>query len=163
MRKVISNTTPLLSLLKIGQLDLLERLYERVVVPEAVWMEMEAGKGGMFYLDLVTLPWVDVQKAQNKAAVQYLADLDKGEAEVIVLAQEIGADLVIIDETLGRSYAAHFRLPFTGTLGVLLRSKKEGYIQSVKPLLDEMRKKGIWISERVFKDVLALAGESPVS
>jgi uncharacterized protein len=126
MRRVISNTTPLLSLLKIGQLELLERLYKRVVVPEAVWMEIEAGKGGMFYLDLVALSWVDIQKVQNKAAVQYLADLDKGEAEVIVLAQEIGADLVIIDETLGRSYAAHFHLPCTGTLGVLLRSKKEG-------------------------------------
>ncbi len=105
MRKVISNTTPILSLLKIRQFHLLELMYGTVIIPTAVWEEIEAGKEKNYYTDLTGLAWVDIQAVQNPSAVEYLTDLDRGEAEVIVLAREIGADLVIIDETLGRQYA----------------------------------------------------------
>lgn len=159
MRKVVSNTTPILSLLKIRHLHLLEALYTSIIIPQAVWQEVEAGKNGPFYTDLSLLPWVDIQSVQNPASVQYLTDLDKGEAEVIVLAREIGADLLIIDEALGRQYAHHFDLTLTGTLGVLLRAKKEGHILQIKPLLEMLRIHGVWLSNRVVQDVLLLAGE----
>lgn len=159
MRKVVSNTTPILSLLKIKHLHLLEVLYTSVIIPQAVWQEVEVGKNGPFYTDLAVLPWVDIQSVQNPASVQYLTDLDKGEAEVIVLAREIGADLIIIDETLGRQYAQYFGLTLTGTLGILLRAKKEGHILQVKPLLEMLRLQGVWLSNRVVQDVLLLAGE----
>jgi predicted nucleic acid-binding protein len=159
MRKVVSNTTPIISLLKIEHLHLLKLLYSSVIVPHAVWQEVEAGKRGPFYADLKALPWIDIQEIQSQVAAEYLTDLDRGEAEVIILAREIGADLVIIDEALGRHYAQHFGLRLTGTLGVLLRAKKEGYVSEIKPLLELLRAKGIWISDRVIKDVLSLAGE----
>ena len=159
MRKVISNTTPIISLLKINQLHLLEVLYNTIIIPEAVWQEVEAGKDKAFYTDLAALSWVDIQTVQNPAAVEYLTDLDRGEAEVIVLAREISADLVIIDETLGRQYARHFELPFTGTIGILLRAKKEGHIPAIKPLLQQLQQQGVWISNRVFHEILQLAEE----
>jgi len=159
MRKVVCNTTPLLSLLKIEHLHLLEKLYTSVIVPEGVWQEIEAGQKGLFYADLSILPWLKIQAVQHPASVHYLTDLDQGEAEVIVLAREIKADLVIIDERLGRTYAMHFGLPLTGTLGVLLRAKKSGHIPVVKPLLNLLRERGVWLSDRVFKEVVRLAGE----
>jgi len=137
----------------------LEILYTTVIIPEAVWQEIEAGKGGAYYTDLTPLPWIDIQAIQNPIALQYLTDLDKGEAEVIVLAREISADLVIIDKKLGRQYAQHFGLTLTGTLGILLRAKKEGHIPQVEPLLKQLRQRGVWLSDLVFQNMLLLAGE----
>jgi predicted nucleic acid-binding protein len=159
MRNVVSNTTPLISLLKIGRLHLLESLYSTVIVPTAVWQEIEQGRDGPYYTDLLTLPFISIQSVSNIASVEYLTDLDRGEAEVIVLAREINADLVIIDEEAGRSYARHFNLTLTGTLGILLRAKQDGLIPEVKPLLEKLLASGVWISKWVFADVLVLAGE----
>ncbi len=159
MRKVISNTTPIISLLKINQLSLLKELYEELIVPHAVWREIEAGKDSEFYADLSVLSWIDIQSIKNDSALDYLTDLDRGEAEVIILGRELKADLVIIDESLGRQYARHFNLPLTGTLGVLLRAKKENLIPKIRPLVEELRRKNVWISEHVFRNVLQLAYE----
>jgi predicted nucleic acid-binding protein len=76
-----------------------------------------------------------------------------------VLAREINADLVIIDEEVGRSFARHFNLTLTGTLGILLRAKQNGLIPEIKPLLENLLASGVWISKWVFDDVLLLAGE----
>ncbi len=160
MRKVVSNTTPLISLIKIGQLQLLEFLYTQVIIPGAVWQEVQVGIDSPYYVDLTTLPFISIQKVVNANAVDYLTDLDRGEAEVIVLAREIEADLVIIDEEMGRSYARHFNLPLTGTLGILLRAKQNGLIPKVKPLLEALMSNGVWISKQLKEDVLVLANEA---
>lgn len=150
---------PLISLLKIGHLHLLESLYTIIIVPKAVWQEIEQGREGLYCVDLSTIPFINIQSVVNSDAVDYLTDLDRGEAEVLVLAREIGADLVIIDEEIGRSYARHFDLALTGTLGILLRAKENGLIPEVKPLLELLVSKGVWVSSPVFDEVLTLAGE----
>ena len=86
--------------------------------------------------------------------------LDKGEAEVIMLAKELKADLVIIDEKLARRYAQKEGLKVTGTLGILLKAKKLGLINAVKPLLNDMLDNGIWLNPMLIEEVLALAGEN---
>ncbi len=91
--------------------------------------------------------------------MDYLTDLDRGEAEVIVLAREIEADLVIIDEEIGRTYARHFGLTITGTLGILLKAKQHGFISEVRPLLEALVSKGVWIGLHLLDEVLRLAGE----
>ena len=87
-------------------------------------------------------------------------DLDRGEAEVIILASEIAADLVILDETLGRRYAKQSGLNLTGTIGVLLKAKQNGLLSSVSHSLDELVKKGVWLSPKIIQQVKELAGET---
>lgn len=85
--------------------------------------------------------------------------MDKGEAEVIVLANELKADLVIIDEKLGREYATYFNLKLTGTIGVLLKAKENGLIKKIAPLLKTMKENGIWLSPKFINKVLEIANE----
>jgi predicted nucleic acid-binding protein len=160
MPKVVSNTTPILSLLKIGKLDLLKDLYKTILVPRAVYREIEAGKERDFYTDLDTLDWVAIERINSPQDRMYLFDLDDGEAETLILAQEQHADLVIIDEKCGRRYARQLGLPVTGTIGILLRAKKQGIIAGIAPLLQELCDKQSWIGADIVKKALELAGES---
>lgn len=159
MLKVVSNTTPVLSLLKIGRLEILRELYGEILVPQAVFEEIEAGKNKLFYQDLSLISWVKIEEVQNKNSLAYFLDLDKGEAEAIALAVETNADLLIIDEKLGRFHAKHAGLKITGTIGVLLKAKSHGIIQQIQPLLIELRNSSTWISGKFFSEIIDLAGE----
>jgi uncharacterized protein len=88
-----------------------------------------------------------------------LSDLDRGEAEVIALARERAADLVILDERLARRHAQRLGLKVTGTLGVLLHAKNRGHVEAIRPLLDQLRAGGIRLSDELVDRTLALAGE----
>ena len=89
-----------------------------------------------------------------------LTDLDLGEAEVIALAQEQDADLVIMDERFARRHARRLGLRLTGTLGVLLRAKERGFVSKIEPLIAELQHGGIRLSDAVVEEVLRLAGEA---
>ena len=119
--------------------------------------EIEAGKNKIFYKDLSQVAWIFIQDIKNKKAIDYFLDLDKGEAESIILASEIDADLIILDETLGRFHAKHAGLKITGTLGVLLKAKQLAIIPVIKPLLLELKSKDIWLSEKLILKVLKIA------
>jgi hypothetical protein len=159
MRKVISNTTPILSLLKIGKLDILRELYGKIQIPQAVYDEIEAGKDKDYYTDISKFDWIKITPIQSPSVRLYLLDLEDGEAETIILAQEQAADLAIIDEKLGRRYAAQLNIPVTGTVGILLKAKKHGLITAIAPLLNELRDKSSWISDKLFETALRYAGE----
>src|SRR5690554_2981377 len=160
MRKIVSNTTPIISLLKIGELTMLKDLYQRIIVPEEVFNEIENGKNKSYYINLLEIDWIEIKEIKDKKSLSYFLDLDKGEAETIILANEINADLVIIDEKLGRYHAKHANLKVTGTLGILLKAKKQGKIKSVKKLLDELKDKGIWLNDKLVERVIKLANEN---
>jgi predicted nucleic acid-binding protein len=159
MRKVVSNTTPIISLLKLNRLDLLRELYEEIYIPNAVFDEIEAGKSTGFYRDLSGIHWIKIVEIKDKNSVRYFLDLDDGEAEAIVLATELNADLIILDEKLGRFHAKHAKLKVTGTLGILLKAKSEKLIDRLKPLLDELIEKDVWISEKLKNEMLRIVGE----
>jgi predicted nucleic acid-binding protein len=160
MLKVVSNTTPIISLLKLNQLDLLKQLYKQIYIPLAVYNEIEAGKAKGFYKDLSKLEWIKIIEIQDKQAVKFFLDLDSGEAEAIVLSTEINADLIILDEKLGRFHAKHADLKVTGTIGILFKAKTDGLIKELKPLLNELTEKGVWISEKLKKEILEIVGEN---
>jgi predicted nucleic acid-binding protein len=159
MPKVVSNTTPLLSLLKIDALDILKALYENVLVPQAVYQEIETGKDRDFYTDLKKLDWIIIKPVTSHRERKYLFDLDDGEAETLILAQEQNADLAIIDEKCGRRYARQLGIPVTGTIGLLLKAKKQGLVAGIKPLLQRLLDKQTWISEDLIQKALELADE----
>jgi uncharacterized protein len=159
MPKVVSNTTPIISLLKLNRLDLLKQLYTQIYIPEVVYNEIEEGKAKEYYKDLSKIDWINIVEIQDKQAVKYFLDLDSGEAEAIVLATEINADLIIIDEKLGRFHAKHADLKVTGTIGILIKAKTVGLIFELKPLLNELTKKDVWISEKLKREILIKSGE----
>jgi predicted nucleic acid-binding protein len=157
--RVVSNTTPILSLLKIGKLDLLPALYGQVTVPEAVYREIMAGYDKEYFTDLRDFDWITVEAIGSVALRQALYDLDDGEAEVIVLAREQSADIVIIDEKNGRRAAKRLGLTLTGTIGVLLTAKERGFITEVAPLLSELQQCHSWMSKGLIKTAIEMAGE----
>ena len=85
--------------------------------------------------------------------------LDLGETETIILAKELDADFVIIDENVAYKIAKSCELNVVRTLSILLRAKEKGLIPELKPLLDEMIIKGRWYSQRIYKTVLEQTGE----
>ncbi|MFV0606949.1 MAG: hypothetical protein ACK5NK_14035 [Niabella sp.] len=123
MPKIVSNTTPIISLLKIGKFEVLKEMYDEIIIPEGVYEEVEVGKNKGFYTDLSALSWIKIEKIQNQKSLSYFLDLDNGEAEAIVLATEKEADLIILDEAMGRFYAKHAGLRVTGTIGILIKAK----------------------------------------
>ena len=133
--RVVSNTTPILSLIKIDKLELLPALYNQVTVPEAVYREIMAGHDKEYFADMRNFDWITVETIRSVALRQALSDLDDGEAETIVIAQEQSADLVIIDEKNGHRAAERLGLTITGTIGVLLTAKERGFITKIAPLL----------------------------
>jgi len=160
MPKVVSNTTPIISFLKLNRLDLLRQLYAQIFIIAAVYTEVEAGKAKGFYKDLSKIDWIKIVEIQNKQAIKYFLDLDSGEAEAIVLATELSADLILLDEKLGRFHAKHADLKVTGTVGILLKAKNEGLIENLKPMLNELTEKDVWITEKLKKEILEKAGEN---
>ena len=159
MRKVVSNTTPILSLLKIDKLSLLKELYGKITIPYAVYQEIEKGVDKPYYKDLSKIDWIDIKHLTTPSFPAYHIDLDLGETEVLLLSKELNADLVIIDEILARRYAKQLELNLTGTLGILLKAKQMYLIESVKELLDELKEKGNWYSSELTSNVLKLAKE----
>ena len=159
-RLVVVNSTPIIALSLMGELDLLCSLYDQVVVPSAVEAEVLAGgRDGIGSSELLEASWLRVASLQDARCADLLADLDRGEAEVLALAQELNADLVIIDERLARLHAKRLGLTLTGTLGVLLRAKHLGHVKAVAPLINRLRQGGIHLSDLVVTEVLALADE----
>jgi hypothetical protein len=159
-RVVVANTTPLITLALISRLDLLQQLYGEVVVPLAVRDEILAGgPASIGSAEVRQATWLRVTPLQDPRRADLLADLDRGEAEVLALAQELDADLVILDERLARRHAARLGLTLTGTLGVLLKAKERGLVSTVAPLIDQLRQGGIRLSDGVVAEALKLAQE----
>ena len=123
---VVSDTSPVLNLARIGRLSLLPSLFRQVLIPSAVYEELAASKKDLdLALDLSSEPWLLVATARDRRRVQELReDLDPGEAEAIVLAIERGADLLLVDERRGRRSATAADLTVTGLLGVVPRARQ---------------------------------------
>lgn len=159
-RVVVVDTTPIIALAVIDQLGLLKDLYHTVVIPPSVEAEILAGdrdRPGVREFQEAT--WIQKIAPNNPRQIEEFTDLDQGEAEVIVLALELNADLVIIDERLARRQATRLGILVTGVLGVLLKAKADGKIQAVEPLIRLLRQSGIWLSDALVNEVLRLARE----
>jgi len=162
---VICDSSTLIHLSAIGRLHLLRDLYHRLTVPPAVWREVvEQGSGRPEIVEIEAARregWIDVQPAANAPLLLSLKhDLDDGEAEVITLAVEHQAQLVLLDESEARRIAATFELRKTGAVGVLIRAKLEGRIDRLSTELDRLRREGgFWIDDRLYLQALQAVGE----
>ena len=157
---IVADSSPLISLALIQQLDILPCLYRSVCVPPAVWEEVTLQGAGLPGADEVKcLEWLQV-KTPDSAWIQPLSILvDKGEAEVIALAQTFPAHIVLIDDARARRVAERFNLKCIGTVGLLRRAKKAGLIVAIKPYLFSLQEKGIYIRQALIDAVLKDMGE----
>lgn len=161
MSDLICNATPLIAFARIAQLPLLEQVVGAVVIPAAVAAELSAyGEQGVGAVVLTEFPWIQVRSLASRQQVNLLLPtLDLGEAEVIALALEVKAPLVLMDEQTGRKVAESVGLKVTGSVGLLIRAKQKGLIPAIRPLLEQMRQSGIYYSERFIQSVLREVGE----
>jgi len=156
---VVSNATPIITLSSIGKIDILKHFFDKVYIPKAVYDEIKS-KRAYGYKEIED-DFFEVMTIEDSFAQDILLnDLDLGEAQTIVLAKELNADIVLIDETIGYNIARSQKLNVKRTLSFLIVAKERGLITEVKPLLDEMIENGRWISHRVYGDVLRVCGES---
>jgi uncharacterized protein len=162
---IVSDTSPLSGLAIIGSLSLLQQLYEQVLIPPAVANELARGGEDDDRITLVlSLNWIEVRQPTNVQLVAMLENernLDRGEAEAIVLALELGADELLIDERLGRREANQRGLSIIGLLGVLLVAKRRGMVVAVRPLVDDLVvQAGFRVSGQLYAEILVAAGEN---
>ncbi len=152
MARAVADTSPLIALNQIGQLDLLGNLFESVLMPPAVAAEA---------LSVVERPSWLVERALSQALPADLAEagLGPGESEAIALALEVCADRVLLDELPGRALAKHLDLPVIGTLGVLLLAKKRGLIKTIREPIEALRFGGFRATDDLYDEVLRRAGE----
>jgi len=157
---VISDTTTITNLLKIDLIHLVQKLYGKIVIPKAVYDELIViSKQEEFFK---TAKWIVIKEVKNRELVKELQDtLDLGESEAIVLALELNADILIMDERLGRKTAEKYGLTIIGLLGILIGAKRRGHIDSVKTHIDVLiNEYGFRVSEAVYNQVLRLAKET---
>lgn len=152
MSQVVSDTTCLIGLERIQRLDLLQNPDFTVFAPPAVQREFEA-KGAH-------LPsWFQVRPPQDAALVARLrSDLGEGEAEAIALARDLHCE-IILDDSRARRAAERENVRCVGLLGLLVRVKQAERIRHIRPLIEELRAAGFFISEALVTEALHLAGE----
>ena len=158
---VVSDTSPILNLLRVDRLELLTLLYGQVLIPPAVFAELSAKTDLAPVMGIDFMSSLIIGTPNDQKRVQELRhSLDAGEAEAIVLAVERQADLLLVDERRARRTAEAAGLRITGLLGVLADAKRAGLIDLVKPVLDDlMQHARFWIGPELYEAVLAELGE----
>jgi predicted nucleic acid-binding protein len=155
---VVSDTTPLRHLIAIGEAELLSKLYGTVIVPGAVWTELQAEATPLVVKTWLADPpdWLQVRSSTVSVPSDPALDaLDAGEREAIQLASELQADLLLMDDREGRSFAIRRQLPVTGTLGVLERADVVGILGNLPSTLARLEASGFYLSVRLRDSVLA--------
>jgi predicted nucleic acid-binding protein len=157
---IVCNTGPLIALSMVGQLGLLERLYEHVITPESVFQEVLAGGTRVGVAELLAASWLE--RVSDPSVEPLLAkELGRGEAAVIATAHRFQARLVLIDERRGRRIAEQaYGLRVKGSAGILVAAKQAGLIPAVSPLLEEMVQAGYFLSWRLIERATLEAGEA---
>ena len=159
---VVSDISPIINLAAVGQIQLLQKLFQKIVIPQAVYKEIAiVGSGLPGSKEVDVLSWIECVEVDNWPLVKMLRkELDEGEAEAIALAVVNNADLLLLDERIGREVASRLGIQFIGVLGIIIHAKQNGHLDKVKPLLDELIvKAGFWMSPSLYNYILTKAGE----
>lgn len=161
---IVSDTSPIANLIVVGYAYLLPQLFGSVIIPEAVYQELLAnGSNHPITQTVKAVDWIEIRSVTDQQQVEILEqdrNLDAGEANAIVLALELQANQLLIDERLGRLEAKRQGLRITGILGVLLAAKNQNLISEVCPIMDALiQEANFRISPELYSEVLRLAGE----
>jgi predicted nucleic acid-binding protein len=149
-KTIISDTSCLIVLTNIGELDLLRKVYDPIVT--TVDIAVEFGE---------PLPeWVIIEKVADKYRQQLLEmQIDRGESSAIALALETPDSTVILDDYRARKIAEQLGVSYTGTFGVIIKAKLNGAISSIKPILKKIKETDFRLSVDIERQALVAAGE----
>ncbi len=158
---VVSDSGPLIHLSQIGRLYLLKEFFGEVLIPPAVYREVVIeGRGRPGSREVKEAQWIRVVEIRDKRLKNILQlVLDEGESEAIVLALETNANLVLLDDREARIQAKKLRLHVAGTLGILLRAKRLGLVESLREELNKLKDAGFRISKNLEEELLKIARE----
>lgn len=153
---VVADTSPLTALLHLNQVHILQALYGKTYIPGAVANELKTLIGFGYDISFLNERDVFIVTNPKEEFVQqaWLTKLDKGEAEALALAIELKAELLLIDEKLGKKMAEQNSIACKGVVGVLIEAKEKGLIKEIRPLLQELRE---GLKFRLSDSIVALA------
>jgi predicted nucleic acid-binding protein len=151
---VVANTSPICYLLLIGHIDLLPVLFSHVIIPQAVHDELSHERAPAAVRSWIAKPpdWLEIQSVETTSDVA-LDRLHPGEREAIALAENLGADLIVLDEKAAREVAANRGLRVTGLLGILDEAATRGLIE-LSSVIDRLRQTTFRASPRLLKFIL---------
>jgi len=153
---VVADTSPINYLVLIDAVGVLPALYENIVVPQAVFAELQVAETPEKVRDFVKVlpPWFDVRQATVLLDSE-LSELDAGEREAIALVEELNADALIIDERAGREQARKRGIFIIGTLGILNSAAEKGLLD-LPDALKKLQQTSFRASEKLISDLLKL-------
>jgi predicted nucleic acid-binding protein len=156
-KSIVINTGPILALTAaLGDLNILEKLYKRVIIPYEVCREILVGGPNDFAVkEFREAKWLEKRNKPLDILPHLFNSLDLGEASVIQLALNEGIVHVCIDEDVGRRIARLNNLKVTGSVGVLVRARNEGFSFSMREAIQKMKQQGVWLSDRVIEFALS--------
>ena len=157
----VSNTSPLIFLSKLDRLNILQTLVPKLTIPEYVYTEITRKDDlPANVIKKACEDWIQVQDVVDSEKVRIaMADIHRGEAEAIVLAQELKADFLLIDDQDARRFALRCGMKIIGTVGILLVAKKKSLILNIKPELEKLISHNFRINQKFLSRILYEAGE----
>lgn len=156
----VADSGPLIGLVRIGQLELLPRIFSEIIAPPEVWHEVtEKGRGMPGAYEISQVKWINIQTPSSQLVQSLSILVDAGEAQAIALAQTTPGCIILMDDARARKIAARLNIKQIGTIGLLLRAKRMKLIAKIKPHVEALISNGIYIRQQLVDAVLNEAGE----
>ncbi|MBI4618153.1 MAG: DUF3368 domain-containing protein [Planctomycetes bacterium] len=155
----VVNASPLIVLSRAGFLELLKLTGDSIVVPRPVADEVRTHRDDAGARALRENPWLRTVTGSPISDVIRGWDLGDGESSVLAWAQNHAGSVAIVDDLAARKCAASLSIPVRGTLGLVLLAKSRGAVSSARPIVEELRRAGLYLSDSVMDRILALVGE----
>ena len=157
---IVSDTSPVISLASIDRIDILEKLFKKIIIPRAVWNEFTAGENELetnklksFFRERVA----DISQTNNLLPI-----MDLGESEAIILYKELKADFLVIDDLKARQIAEELGVNCVGTLGILFKAKEKGLIKELRTLFIKLIENNRYYSKTILNKLLDLSAEKRI-
>jgi predicted nucleic acid-binding protein len=152
---IISDTSPLCYLILIDCIEVLPLLYKNVIIPQAVYQELQAEATPELVKEWIQNhpDWLIIKNITN-ASDSELDKLDKGEREAIILAEEVNADLLILDDKLARTIATQRSLKIIGLLGILIDAARNNLID-LPTKINELQQTSFFVSPKLLESILS--------
>ncbi len=159
-RKRVVNASPLILLSKVDHLDLLQVGVDEVIVPDRVIDEIRAhGATDLTVQAIQNTAWLRIVPTPTRSATVASWNLGDGESSVLAVALGESAAQVVLDDLAARRRAVRLGLTVLGTVGIVLLARQNGSIPAARPIIEELRRIGMYLSDEFVKRIYALVGE----